>query len=86
MGNPSDGCLDLLLPHDLSRLEIRSGDVVVVKTGAEGYEDTAARAVLLRDLFEQHGITDTLILVLSEGTTIESLPEDRMRELGWVRA
>lgn len=97
MGNSPDGyptteerCgtshVDLQQPLDVRTLRVNSGDVVVISSTDETLDESTARAFLLRQLFEESGITGTLILVLRPGVTVESLSEDQMRELGWIRA
>lgn len=75
---------DHIAASKLARLRLKSGDVLVLHVGTK---DVSASAVAssLRGWLKGNGLKNIGVLLLREGETVESLSEQRLREMGWIR-
>lgn len=68
----------------LKRLRLKDGDVLVLRVDPRG-KSVPAIIDSLRVWLSRNGLKNTGILILSPEETVESLSEQRLREMGWIR-
>lgn len=68
----------------LARLRLKAGDVLVLKFDPQE-KSVPALISSLRVWLQRNGLKNMGILLLRPDETVESLSEQRLREMGWIR-
>jgi hypothetical protein len=67
--------------------QLQPGDIAILRHPGALSDSALARIAKDWELFcEKAGLARIPVLVLEEGMTLETIPRDRLRRMGWVRA
>lgn len=72
------------MEDELTKLNVRSGDVLVLR-GTSDVEAMHQTAQVLRRALYARNLDDVTILVMAPGTGLERLDETDMLAVGWVK-
>ena len=74
------------LDLQLEKLNVQSGDVLVLRCDEDSASDTYEMSLRLQAAFNRQGVDRVLLCVLTPGASLEHLDEEAMNSHGWIRA
>lgn len=74
-----------LVEEELTKLDLHNGDVLVFRADTRYVTDINAMAMGIQERLNAKGVDNVLMLILSEGTSLETLDENQMLAYGWGR-
>lgn len=70
---------------ELKKLQIKEGDVITVVIDHPTHAAVMQAAECIKGYANFHGIRCD-VMFLTQGTSLDTVPEDVMKQMGWVRA